>query len=142
MAVWNLTQNKPLANHPKYAVGAWTRARGMIGRSFDGFDAMVFERCGCIHTFFMGMPLDVIFVDRENRITRLCSSVRPWLPCLRAKGAVTVIEMAEGAIEARKPRIGDALDLNAEPASHVPLREEVESYTDTEPVIPYRGKTS
>jgi len=112
--IFNVTKNRPVSEKPFYAVRMWDRARGMIGRGFDGFDAMVFPRCGAIHTFFMGMPIDVVFVDGENTVVRICEGLRPWLPCISARHAECVIEMPQGAVRRTGTEEGDRLDLSAE----------------------------
>jgi len=112
--IFNLTKNVPLSRAPFYAVRMWDRARGMILRDFDGFDAMVFQRCGAIHTFFMRMPIDVIFLDRENTVVRICEALPPWRPCIMAPHAVAVIEMASGAVRLTGTEPGDRLDLAAD----------------------------
>ena len=112
--IFNLTKNRPVSERPFYAVRMWDRARGMIARGFEDFDAMVFPRCGAIHTFFMGMPIDVIFVDGENTVVRICEGVRPWLPCISARRAESVIEMPQGAVRRTGTETGDRLDLSAE----------------------------
>ena len=65
--IYNINQRKYLARHPRWAVGWFERLRGMIGRRFvDGeLDAMVFERCGMVHSCWMSIGgwwrYDVIF---------------------------------------------------------------------------------
>jgi len=86
----------------------------MIGRDFHSFDAMVFNRCNAIHTMFMSIPLDVIFLNRENRVCGLRSRVTPWRPIVRCGPAYAVIELPCGALEQSETAEGDTLDLNAE----------------------------
>ena len=40
--ICNLTKKTVISSRTECAVGLWQRARGMIGRDFDCFDAMVF----------------------------------------------------------------------------------------------------
>lgn len=88
----------------------------MIGRSFSSadFDAMVFERCTSIHTMFMSEAIDVVFIDLENRVSRVCSNLSPWLPVVFGRGGRSVIELPAGAAERLNIEVGDVLDLNAE----------------------------
>ena len=39
---------------------------------------MVFEPGGAIHTCFMRMPIDVLHLDREDRVTHVLRAIRPW----------------------------------------------------------------
>lgn len=112
--ILNLTKNKPLSRRPVYARGVVTRGRGMIGRDFTDFDAMVFENCNTIHTLFMSIPIDVVFLDVENKVCEIREGVRPWVPFVRSPNAVSVIEIPEGNARRTSLEEGDAIDLNAE----------------------------
>ena len=112
--ICNLSKRHVLARRPVAALGFLLRARGMIGRDFRDFDAMVFHRCGAIHTLGMRMPIDVLFVDPENRICALRRELVPWVPFVRASRAVAVIELPVGTIARTNTETGDILDLNAE----------------------------
>ena len=95
----------------------------MIGRSFASadFDAMVFERCTSIHTMFMSEAIDAVFIDLENRVSRVCSNLSPWHPVVFGHGGRSVIELPAGAVERLNIEIGDVLDLNAEVVPEVVL---------------------
>jgi uncharacterized membrane protein (UPF0127 family) len=112
--ICNLTKKKAISHHTFYALSFWQRGRGMIGRNFDNFDAMVFNQCNSIHTMFMSQKIDVLFVDIENKVCALRKSLLPWRPFIRYPKAVTVIELPEGNIERTGTELGDVLDLNAE----------------------------
>lgn len=112
--IYNLTKKTRISKQTRRAVSIWERGRGMIGRRFDDFDAMVFDNCSSIHTFFMSIPLDVIFVDRSNRIVRTVESLKPWNPFCGEGKAWTVIELPEGTLKATCTECGDYVDLMAE----------------------------
>ena len=110
----NLTKNKILAKHPISAISFSSRGRGMIGRQFDNFDAMIFNRCNSIHTMLMSINIDVLFVSSENKICDLRKKLKPWKPFVRVGEATSVIELPEGTIEKTGTEIGDIVNLNAE----------------------------
>ncbi len=110
----NLTRMRCLAHEPFYAVTLGARMRGMIGRKFDGFDAMVFNRCNSIHTMFMSMPIDVIFADRENTVCAVYHRLPPWLPVIYCRRALVTVELPPGVLEATGTVVGDKVDLNSE----------------------------
>lgn len=95
-------------------MGILARARGMIGRDFTDFDAMIFEDCNSIHTMFMSINLDVLFIDSENRICALRKAMTPWRFCARCASARTIIELPEGTIEKTGTDAGDFIDLKSE----------------------------
>lgn len=110
----NLTKNNILSKQPFYAVRFTDRARGMICRRFDGFDAMVFEGCRSIHTMFMTETIDVLFYDFDNRVARMCHNLKPWRPMIFAAGARGVVEFPSGRLTGSGVELGDIIDLNAE----------------------------
>jgi uncharacterized membrane protein (UPF0127 family) len=112
----NLTQKKYIARSPFYAQGYIVRLRGMLGRSFatTNFDAMVFSNCNCIHTMFMQSHIDVIFVRRDNVVSKICVALPPWKLWAREADAFTILELPVGVITNTNTHIGDVLDLSAE----------------------------
>lgn len=61
------------------AVSLPQRLRGALGR--DGLGgagaALLIERCGVVHTLGMRFALDLIFLDRGWRVTRVARDARP-----------------------------------------------------------------
>lgn len=99
-----LCQRCTLADNPL------TRARGLMGRSGLASDEGMFLATRAIHTWFMRFPIDVLFLDRENRIVDIAHSLQPWHVALRRK-ARSVIELPAGACEALELRPGTQLAL-------------------------------
>lgn len=112
--IHNITRQTIISSNTFYAKSFWARSRGMIARDFTNFDAMVFENCHAIHTFFMGIKLDVIFVDESYKICSLYESVSTWVPIVRDSNAKVVIELPVGTIVQSKSCIGDILTINTE----------------------------
>ena len=108
----NLTQKTILAEKALTALSFTSRARGMIGRTFDSFDAMIFPHCQAIHTFFMSIPLDIVFLSRDNRVMAAYHAVKPWKASLVCRGAYQTVELPAGTLERTKTVEGDILDLN------------------------------
>ena len=87
----------------------WLRLRGLMLRdALEPGEGMLFERTGSIHMFFMRMPLDVVFCDRELRVVKVVRALRPWRTA-SARGAKVTIELAAGA--AAGLDAGDELQL-------------------------------
>lgn len=115
----NLTKKNILAENAQTALSFSTRARGMIGRKFDSFDAMIFPRCPAVHTYFMSMPIDIVFLSGDNRILAQYHAVRPWKTCIRCSGAFQTIELPAGTLQRTGTECNDILDLNGELAPGV-----------------------
>ncbi len=112
----NLSRKKYLARAPLIADSFALRMRGMIGRSFSSisFDAMVFNRCNCIHTLFMRIPIDVVFVGIDSKICGLRHQVLPWTPWVRCSKALTTIELPSGTLAQTETENGDVILLSSE----------------------------
>ncbi len=81
----------------RFARTPWARAFGLLGRrSFPLDCALVFERCDAIHTWFMSMAIDVVFLDDSFRVLALHEAVSARR-VLRHAGAYAVAELAAGA---------------------------------------------
>lgn len=114
--ILNLSKKKYISKSPFYATTLLQRARGMIGRRFDRepFDAMVFGKCNTIHSLFMSIPIDVIFIDLENSICGMRQALPPWFFMVRCSNAFTTIELPCGVIRTTGTEIGDKVDLSSE----------------------------
>ena len=76
-----------------------SRAIGLMGRAkFGSSDALHIAPCSAIHTFFMRMTIDLIFLDSSKRAISIHSSVRPWT-FRYCWGAASVLEMPEGRVK-------------------------------------------
>ncbi len=111
----NTNTGKYLAGYSFYARNPLRRLTGMIFRRFvcGKFDALIFERCSSVHTCFMRYPLDLVFIDRENRVVSVHRRVRPWKLVFGGKGAITVIELPPGAIDFSGTEKGDIIEFRS-----------------------------
>jgi uncharacterized membrane protein (UPF0127 family) len=88
------------------------RARGLLGRShLPAGDGIVISPCNSVHMFFMRFPLDVVYIDKEHRVVKTATNLKPWRVSFGGKGAHAAIELPVGAIAASKTAAGDELHL-------------------------------
>ena len=74
-----------------------SRALGLlVGAPLEAAEALLIEPCSSIHTFGMRYPIDVVFLDRDARIVRVCPDVRAGRVRLRP-GARAALELRAGA---------------------------------------------
>lgn len=86
------------------------RLRGLMFRqALTPGEGLYITPCQAVHTHFMRMAIDVIFVDRDWRVLRVIPAMPPWRQSPLVKGAAGVIELAAGAAGATAP--GDQLVL-------------------------------
>ncbi len=68
----NKTKNTILAEEAYIADTVFSRVKGLLGKqSLDEGSALIIKPCNSIHTFFMRFPIDVFFVDRNNKIVKI-----------------------------------------------------------------------
>jgi len=65
--------------------------------------------CGAVHTIGMRATIDVIFLDREDRVLKIAPAVAPNRLSVSCRRAVTVVEL--GAGDTRDVAVGDRLTL-------------------------------
>ncbi len=112
LRVSNRTRNTELATCLEVADTAAKRNKGLLGRErLDPGEGLWIRPCQAVHTFFMRFPIDLIYLDRKNRIRKLASEVRPWRlsACLRAH---SVMELSAGTIRQTQTQRGDALEFS------------------------------
>ena len=64
--------------------------------------------CESVHTFFMKFPIDLVYIDRHQRVRKVRARVGPWRMslCLTAH---SILELPAGAIERTGTASGDQL---------------------------------
>jgi uncharacterized membrane protein (UPF0127 family) len=112
--IFNQTRNSMLADQGELARSFLARGRGLMGRAElpAGYALIIYPESS-IHTFFMRVPIDVLFVDRDNRVVGLREAMppsRPFAGVAPWRGRY-VVEMPAGVIRASGTAIGDQLEL-------------------------------
>ena len=114
MQIHNQTRGQVLADRAELARSFVARGRGLIGRATlpSGYALIIYPEWS-IHTFFMRVAIDVLFVDRADRVVGLRAAMPPGRPFAGVapwRGRY-VIEMPAGVIADTGTRIGDQLTL-------------------------------
>jgi len=112
--IFNQTRDQLLAEHGELARSFMARGRGLMGRVAlpDSYALIIYPEWS-IHTFFMRVPIDVLFVDRADRVVGLREAMppsRPFAGVSPLRGRY-VIEMPAGVIANTGTLIGDQLVL-------------------------------
>ncbi len=109
-AMLNRTKNKTLVPKLTIADNFRSRAQGLIGRkSLPEDEGIWFPKSNWIHTCFMSIPIDVIYLDKEMKVKKLQPHLKPWrmpAPVLQAR---SVLEVTEGFISRNDIQLGDTL---------------------------------
>lgn len=108
----NQTRGQVLAERGELARSFVARGRGLMGRAaLPASYALIIYPESSIHTFFMRVPIDVLFVDRADRVIGLREAMppsRPFAGVAPWRGRY-VIEMPAGVIAATGTALGDQL---------------------------------
>lgn len=68
----NITRDTVLATDVRFALKRRERTRGLLGRdSMEPGEALAFPRCRQVHMFGMKFAIDVLFLDKANRVVHL-----------------------------------------------------------------------
>ena len=110
MRAVNKNSGKVLAADLLIADTPFARMKGLLGRDAlrDG-EGLLLRPCKGVHTFFMKFPIDVLFLDKDNRILETVHNLKPqrattiWL---RSRGA---IELPAGTVLASGSEVGDQI---------------------------------
>jgi uncharacterized membrane protein (UPF0127 family) len=104
-----------LSSDLRTARGLAGRMRGLMGKHIMPGDGLLIEPADSIHTFFMRMPIDILFLDAGGRLLKICPSVPPWRIRLMPRGARRVLEMPAGWTAWARLTPGDTLILEPAP---------------------------
>ncbi len=106
----NLTNQNTLLVHGRLAANPWTRLRGLIGvRELAAGDGLLIQPCHGVHCMFMSIPIDVVYVDRSDRVVAVDKAMRPWAVGKIYRQSAYVVELPAGTIDATATRPGDQL---------------------------------
>lgn len=76
----------------------WTRLRGLIGGpALQPGEGLLIDPCDGVHTFFMGYPIDLLFLDDESRVVAALHGMKPWR-VTRRYHARRVLELPGGTL--------------------------------------------
>ncbi|MGA2671596.1 MAG: DUF192 domain-containing protein [Terracidiphilus sp.] len=113
MQVSNLTRHTVLATCMEVADSGPKRNKGLLGReSLAPGEGLWIVPCEAIHTFWMKFSIDLVYLDRKNRIKKLKSNVGPWRlsACFSAH---SVLELPAGTIRKTLTSLGDELEVSS-----------------------------
>ena len=103
----NATRGISLASALEVATSFSARSRGLLGRrELPTGTGMLIDPCPSVHTWFMSIPIDVIFLDGENRVVGLKRELKPFRMA-GAWRATKTLELPVGTIAATGTSVGD-----------------------------------
>jgi len=98
-----------LAEHIMVADTFIARGLGLMGRKQVPGDGLLLRPCGSIHTCFMRIPIDVIFLSAEGRVLACQAHLVPWRFAPAPRKTAAVLECRAGFIQTHTIQPGDTL---------------------------------
>ncbi len=112
MRLINQTKNVVLAEDLFIADTIFTRIKGLLGRSMLlPNQALILDPCNAVHTFFMRFPIDILFLDKENRVIKAISDLRPNRVSRTYWKAKRVVELPAGRLILTNTGTKDQLEI-------------------------------
>jgi len=88
-----------LANDITLAASLPARMKGLLGKErLDAGKGLLIRPCKGIHTLFMKFPIDVVFLDKDNRIIAIIKDLPPNRLTTVYRKAAAVLELPTGTL--------------------------------------------
>ncbi|MDD2679209.1 MAG: DUF192 domain-containing protein [Candidatus Omnitrophica bacterium] len=114
MKIINQTRNTILAQDTFVADTFLKRIKGLLGKKeFRPGQAIILNPSNSIHTCFMRFPIDILFVDKNNRVLQAVANLRPFRFSPLSFKSRLIIELPAGTICSTSTSQGDQLILEA-----------------------------
>jgi hypothetical protein len=109
-SVRNRRNGRPVAPRCRIARGPLRRTLGLhLLPQLEEGDGLLLPGATTIDTMFMGYPIDLVFLDRDRKVTRVVHELKPWRVVWSAHGGRDCLELPAGAAAATGTRVGDEL---------------------------------
>lgn len=113
--VTNLRTGTVLGSRIRIAESFGERLQGLIGtRALQEQQGLYLSRCRSIHTFFMSIPIDVVFLDADDIVAGIRPRLAPFRLAFGPWRGAGVLEMKSGCLEKRDIAVGDKLGFHRE----------------------------
>ncbi len=110
MRVINRTRQTVLVENGWVASSYWARMVGLLGRrELEPGKGLLLKGEQAIHMFGMRFPIDVVYLDAENRVLRQIEGLKPWRVGPYLRKSRNVLELPIGTLAATHTRTGDEL---------------------------------
>jgi uncharacterized membrane protein (UPF0127 family) len=112
MMLVNKTKNVVIAESAEIASSLGKRLKGLLGRKeLKKGQAMLLKPCSGVHSLFMRFSIDVLFVDKNNRVIDVLSFFRPWRFSPFYFNSAYAVELPAGTASPALVSLGDTLSL-------------------------------
>lgn len=114
LRIKNITRNVMLIDRGRVANNIWTRLRGLMGvRHLEPGQGLLISPCNSVHTHFMHIPIDVLYVNAQDQVVDIDAQMPTWRFGRLRRGVRYVVELPSGAAAQAGCAIGDQLQILA-----------------------------
>lgn len=104
---------KTIADKLVVARTVFARMKGLLGRdSFVEGEGLLLRPCMGIHTFGMKFPIDVIFLDKDNRVVTTRENMAANRMSSVHFSATGVLELPAGTLTGLRIAVGDRVVID------------------------------
>lgn len=101
----NLRTNETVLDDLRTADTFLSRFRGLMSiESLPNNTGLWITPCNSVHCFFMRIPIDVIFLDKENQVVHISKNMKPW-------SVSPIIRKAKSVVEVNADTLGNVLEI-------------------------------
>jgi uncharacterized protein len=91
--------------------------RGLLGRrNLPPGEGILLKPASSVHMAFMRFAIDAVFLDRDLRVVKIATDLKPWRAA-GARGAKSCLEIAAGEAASRELTVGDRLVVDSSPGT-------------------------
>ncbi len=112
-SIVNKATGTTISSKAKVASSFGLRLKGLMFREeIDDSEALIFHNTPSIHTCFMRFAIDVVFLDKTNKVIKIAEAVLPW-KIVSCRGSKLTIELPANRAAKRSLKLGDSLEMVA-----------------------------
>lgn len=112
MKIYKSSKSNLIVDDAKLANSFISRTLGLLSKNLIlQNEGLIIKPCCSIHTLFMKFDIDVLFVNRQNKVIAIYEKIRPYRVLPIHPTSFYVVELASGIISAKNIKKGDLLIL-------------------------------
>lgn len=104
---------KTIVDSLKIADTFFTRFKGLMGtKELREGEGLLIKPCNGIHMFWMTYSLDIIFLDKDDKVVHLIEGIKPWKVSPIVEKSKMVLELPVGTIKKYSIKLGDTIYIS------------------------------
>ena len=119
MLIENETNGRTVCDRAKLAVSLRERLLGLLGTySFEPGEGLLLQLTSAVHTVGMSISIDVIGLDRSDRVTGIYAHMKPGRFAFPGWKTRSILELPAGQSKRASVSVGDKLTFSCGQSSN------------------------